>query len=248
MTKTRKPLKERMRERKRELEARNKKGSIFFPKEGEHRIRILNMGEDEDFVVECTVFYLGAELGGHISPSTFGLPCALMEKYQKLSKSKKDSDKEFAKKMAPKTKPYTLVLRYKDLKGKEIDEENSPKLMQLAQDPYQQILNLYLDEDDWGDMTDPKTGYDLKYTRTGKGRLDTEYSVTPYKNTPLPKSYLNKRYNLVEEIKKVIPSYEETEDLLNRFMSVKDTGDENGDESPRERLRKKKSLKKKRSE
>ena len=30
-----------------------------------------------------------------------------------------------------------------------------------------------LDEDEAGDMTDPKTGYDIKVIRSGSGKLDT---------------------------------------------------------------------------
>jgi hypothetical protein len=72
--------------------------------------------------------------------------------------------------------------RYKDEGGKEVDTEIGVKLAMLTSSQYQQLLNFYL-EDEKGDFTDPDEGYDIKFIREGKGRMDTTYTVLDCKNS-----------------------------------------------------------------
>ena len=95
----------------------------------------------------------------------------------------------------------------------------SPKFVLLAAGTYQDILEKYLDEDEWGDMTDPEDGYDIKIKRTGSGKTDTEYTVTPCKNTRAPKGF-RKSYNLDEEVRKILPTYEQTKAFLDQFLGL----------------------------
>lgn len=232
-------LKEKLKDKKDELKSRSTGGDIVFVKDGDtRRIRILNMGEENEFIKEVEQFYLGNDIKGVISPSTFGEPCAISEGYEELKNSSDDTDVELAGKFSPRKKYLAYCVFYKDKQGKELDEENSPKFILLSSGLYQSIIDYYLDEDEWGDMTDPQDGYDLKVSRSGKGKMDTEYSVTACKNTPAPKEYRKKVYDLDDEVRKIIPSYEESEKLLNRYLGLKTSGDE--DEKP-----KKKKLKKK---
>ena len=91
-------------------------------------------------------------------------------------------------------------------------------------------------QDEWGDMTNPQDGYDLKVSRSGKGKMDTEYSVTACKNTAAPKDYRKKVYDLDEEVAKIVPSYEETQKLLNRYLGL----DADGGKPKKKKLKKKK--------
>lgn len=216
-----KSLKQRLADQKKELSKKGSGGYILRQKdEGTIRLRILPTGEDNDFVAEVTSFYLGntKELGEVLSPATYGEPCALMEEYNVLKNSKDEDDLEIAKKLVPRQKFIIPVIMFKDLKGTQVDEENSERLFQIASSVYNQIIDLYLDEDEWGDMTDPKKGYDLKITRTGKGKFDTTYTVSACKNTPLPKEYQKKVYNLEEMVKGKIASYEETLEKKMNFL------------------------------
>lgn len=233
-------LKEKLRKKQKELKERSQQGAIFFQKEGTIRVRILNMGEEEEFIKEVTQFYLGSEIKGVISPDTFGEPCAIMEAYEELKNSDDDDDKDIASKFAPRKKYLAFCAFYKDEKGKEVDESLSPKFLLLTSGVYQEILGLYLDDDEWGDMTDPEEGYDIKITRTGSGKTDTEYSVSPCKNTRAPKGF-HKTYNLDEEVKKVLPTYEKTQELLNQYLGL-----DGEDEKPKKR--KKKIIKKKKTD
>ena len=231
-------LKERLTKKREELKSRSQSGNLFFIKpDTTARVRILPVGEDEEFVKEVTQFYLGSEIKGVISPSSFGDPCAITEAYDELKQSKDDDDKNLAKKFAPRQRYVAFCLIYKDEKGKEIDEENSPKFVLLTSGMYQSILDLYLDEDEWGDMTDAEDGYDIKLGRSGSGKTDTEYTVNPCKNTPLPKAF-RKTYKIEDELKEIIPTYEETKSLIARFLNV-------DEEEKEEKEPKKKSLKKK---
>jgi len=214
-------LRERLIKKNKALKKGNSNGKIIFLKEGTIRVRVLPVGEENEFVKEVTQFYLGNTIKGVFSPSTIGKPCALLEAYNEL-KNGDDDEKELAKSLIPKTKYLLPVLVYEDLKGKKVDKDKSGKMVQLTKGLYQSILDLYLDEDEWGDMTDPKNGYDIKLIREGTGMTDTEYSVQPCKNTPLPKKY-NKVIDLDEMVESVLPSYEETVEKKDDFLGLEST-------------------------
>ncbi len=244
MAKKKMSLKERLAKKKEDLKKGGGSGNngLIFLKEGTVRVRVLPTGEENDFVFEVIQFYLGADIKGVYSPATFGEPCGIMEAYEELKKSDDPEDKELAKRFIPKRKYLMPVALFKDLKGKEIDSDNSGKLVQLTGGLYQDIIELYLDEDEWGDMTDTQEGYDLKLTRTGTGKTDTEYSVQPCKNTKTPKKY-KKEIDLEGIIRDIIPGYEETKEFINTFLHLDPEEDE--DDKPKKKKKKKGSKKKK---
>lgn len=242
MSKKKKPksktsLAERMRQKREELKRKASLGFIFKQKEeGTMRVRILPTGEDNDFMYEMVYFWLGNELGSLVSPSSFGEPCALTELYHKLKASKDEADKDLAKKLIPRPMYLVPVLVYKDDKGKKIDTDKSGKLLQIPRSLFQQIIDYYLDEDEWGDMTDPKNGYDLKITREGTGIKDTRYSVQPCKNTPIPKEYA-KEIDLEEMVRNQVATYEETLEASTNWL---DSAMEEEDDEDKSKKKKKK--------
>jgi hypothetical protein len=237
---------ERLKKKRTELKSKGGGGNITYLKEGSLRVRILPVNEDDDFVMEVTQFYLGPNIKGVFSPSTFGEPCAIMEKYNDLKNSSDDDDKELAKKFTPKKKYLTACIVLDD-KGQKVDEEKGITLVQLTSGLYQEIIDLFLDDEEWGDMTDAENGYDIKLTRVGSGMMDTEYSCKPCKNTKLPKKY-DKEIDLEEMVKKIIPSYEETKQKINEFLggSSDSDDDDEEDEKPKKTSKLKSKLKKKR--
>lgn len=220
INKSKKSLREKMIERRAEMARRAAGGSdnLIYIKEGTLRVRPLYVGPEKEFILPVTQFYLGPKIKGVLSPSSIGKPCALEDEYNRLKDSSKDEDKALAKKMSRRARYVMAVAVYKDLKGQEIDEERSGKFVLLTNSTAQDVTDKWLDDDEWGDMTDPNEGYDLKIGRTGKGKLDTEYSVTPCKNTPAPKSW-RKLFPLDEEFNKIFPSFEDTEAKLEDFLS-----------------------------
>jgi len=214
-------LKERMKKRKAELEQRaSGKGSgMIFLKEGTLRFRILPVPEDADFIFDVDYFYLGKDLGGFVSPSTFGLDCAVREVYDFLKDSDDADNKDLAKKIVPKKKGLIYGFGYSDDKGKKIDADKEGKFVLLANSLQQDIIDLYL-EDDWGEPFDPSTGYDIKLKRVGTGQKDTEYSALPCKNTPVPSKYKKTVINLEEEVKKLLPTYEQTLEKVEKYFGM----------------------------
>jgi len=169
-----------------------------------------------------------------------------MEAYEELKNSEEDDEKELASKFSPRNRYLAFCLFYKSEKGGEIDENLSPKFFLLTSGVYQDILEKYLDEDEWGDMTDPADGYDIKIKRTGSGKTDTEYSVTPCKNTPTPKGF-REVYDLDAEVHKIMPNYEKTKEYINQYLGLdpEDKADEGREDK---KIVKKKIIKKKKSD
>lgn len=222
--------KEKMLARKKALEAKGNNSGFIFCKEGVTRIRIKSPGEDEELGIELIQFYLGDKIGSIISPQTFDEPCPIMEKYLELKDSSKESDKELAKLIVPKRRYVVGGLVYEDEKGKKMGYEGKDRVIILTRQVYQDIINLYLDEDEAGDMTDPKTGYDVKVTRTGKGQFDTNYSVQNCKPTKLDKQYQG-TVNLEKMVRAQIKSYDELEQILKSYLN--ESGDEDDDDEPK---------------
>jgi hypothetical protein len=180
--------------------------------------------EEKDWSLEAVVFFLGKEIGYVVSPHTFGEKCAIMNAYNELVGSKKESDRKFAKTFKPNKKFFVASGKYEDEKGKEpiyTGDNNGIKPCMLAPGQYQDLLDLFLDEDEAGDFTHPDEGYDIKYRRTGKGMLDTEYSLIACKSTPLAKKWRKMiPVDIEQMVRDITPSYKETKALLEQFMNL----------------------------
>ena len=164
---------EKMLARKKQLESKGSGSGFIYPKEGTLRMRIKSPGDDQELGMELVTFYLNNEIGSIVSPATFDEPCPFMEKYKELKESSDDADKELAKeKFIPRRKYVIGGVIYSDEKGKTLDYDGKDKVVQIPRSVYQDIIDLYLDEDEAGDMTDPVNGYDIKIIRTGSGKMD----------------------------------------------------------------------------
>lgn len=217
-------MRKKLEKRKKELADRSSGGFNFISfKEGKTRMRVLPGKPDDDFAIEVIQFWFGEKLKGMISPATFGKPCAAMEMYEELRKGD-DDDKELAASFKPRTKWMAPMIKYKDDKGKEIDKEVGEKPGILTNDMYTEMIEWMLDED-YGDFSDAKDGYDIKVVRAGKGKNDTTYSLMKMPNTKLPKEY-RKVYDIEKMISDLLPSYEKTKETINEFLGVSDDEDD----------------------
>lgn len=230
-------LKERLQKKREDLK-RQGPGKFLTCKEGTTRIRVLPVGEENEFAQEIVYFYLGLKDNmGVVSPATFGDKCAIMNAYNELYGSKKEEDRAFAKKFKPQRKFFAPVIRYKDDRGGEIDTELGPKLLLLTSTVYQEMIDLYLDEDN-GDFTDPINGYDLKIKRTGKGKMDTEYKVLAGKTSKLDKAFRSE-VDITAMIKEIVPSYKETKAIIDEFLNLPQEEDDDEEEEVRPKKKKK---------
>lgn len=224
--KKKKSLKERLAAQRKALNEGGKGSYRYFIfKEGTTRMRTVPTGEENDWAVEVLWVYVSKDKGGFVSPATWGDKCAFMEKSLKLGKSSKDSDKDLSKKLKPKKKFLMPSIRYKDEKGKEVDTQAGVKLSVLTSGQYGDLIDLYMDDEEAGDFTHPKEGYDIKFTRTGKTQFDTEYSLRPCKPTELAKEYRKNTYDPIAMAKELTPSYEETLELLEDFAAFPSDND-----------------------
>lgn len=236
---------ERMLKRKEQMDKKGG-GGLNFIKEGTLRIRLKSQGDDAEVGLEVIQFYLGPELGGVISPATFEEPCPLMEKYKSLKESGKEADKDLASLLVPKRRYIIGGVPYADDKGREVDTDRLDKAFMVGRTVYQDIIDLYLDEDEWGDMTDPVEGYDVKIIRSGKGKNDTSYSVTPCAKKALDKQYRG-TIDLESVIREQIKSYEDIEEILDKFLnSSHEDEEEDTPKTDKKKLAHKKLVSKKR--
>lgn len=202
----------KMKARKKKLKEGSEGGAFLFVKANETvRIRALPVDQNEELGMEIVSFYLGQDIKRVISPKTFDEPCAIHEKYMKL----KDTNKELADTFKPKRMYVLPCLKYDDIKGTKVNSFG-PKLALLTPGVYQTIVDYSLDAEH-GDPSDPKEGFDLKWTRTGSSMTDTEYSVINCKSTPLNPKF-NKIYDTAAMLRKEIPTYEQTKELIKKFL------------------------------
>lgn len=225
---------DKMLARKKALESKGNGNGFVYPKEGVLRMRMKSPGDDQELGIEVIQFYLGGDLGGVISPATFGEPCPFMEKYEELKNSKDEDDKELAKLLIPRRRYVIGGIIYSDEKGTKVDYEGKDKGVLVPRQVYQDITELYLDEDEAGDMTDPINGYDIKIKRSGSGKFDTTYSATQCKPTKLDPKYRG-TIDLEGIVRSQIKSYEELEEILEKFLNEDHTSEEEEEEKPKKK-------------
>lgn len=222
---------EKMLARKKKLEEKGSGNGLIFPKEGTLRMRIKSPGDDQELGIEVVQFYIPG-VGGVISPATFDEPCPFMEKYEELKQSNDEDDKELAKRLIPRRRYVIGGIIYKDDKGNGVDYDGQNRGVLIAGAVYQDIIDLYLDEDEAGDMTDPVTGYDIKITRSGSGKFDTTYSVRQCKPSKLDKKYRSE-LDLEKIVRDQIKPYDELEEELNKFLN--ESPDDEEDDAPKKK-------------
>ena len=222
---------EKMLARKKQLESKGNNSGFVFPKEGTLRTRLKSPGDDKELGIEIIQFYLNKEMGSVISPATFDEPCPFMDKYNELRNSKDDEDKALAKLFVPRRRYVVGGIVFEDDKGTKVGYEGKDKGILIPRAVYQDIIDLYLDEDEAGDMTDPNEGYDIKIIRSGSGQYDTTYSARACKPTKLDKAYRG-TVDLESIVRSQIKSYDELEEVLSKFLRETPDSEEDVTDKP----------------
>jgi len=139
------------------LSGNNKSRSVMWrPTEGEeHTVRLLSFQTDDGQPFKELWFYynIGKERG-LLSPNQFGEPDPIQELITKLRDEGSKESYELAKKLYPKMRTYAPVI----VRG---EEDKGVQIWAFGKTVYQTLLGLMLDED-YGDITDPKDGRDVK--------------------------------------------------------------------------------------
>ena len=139
------------------LSGTNKNRSLTWrPTEGEeHTVRLISFPDNEGQPFKELWFYynIGKERG-LLTPHQFQNPDPIQELINKLREEGSKESYELAKKLYPKMRTYAPVI----VRG---EEDKGVQIWGFGKMVYQALLGLMLDED-YGDITDPLEGRDIK--------------------------------------------------------------------------------------
>tara|TARA_Y100000034_G_scaffold132179_1_gene194546 strand:- start:180 stop:959 length:780 start_codon:yes stop_codon:yes gene_type:complete len=137
--------------------ARNR-SSMWKPTEGEeHVVRLLSFPDNDGQPFKELWFYYGiGNNRGLLAPYQFKNDDPIQELITKLREDGSKESYELAKKLYPKMRTYAPVV----VRG---EEDKGVQIWAFGKTVYQALLGLMLDED-YGDITDPKTGRDIRVT------------------------------------------------------------------------------------
>jgi len=163
---------------RRDRDLLNQGSEIRRPKQGMNKWRVLPpAGPDAPpYVLSGKHWFPNPEGGSDIPITcmkiTFDKPCSICQECREMKSDPLLRDK--AKKLNVKK---TGLWNMKDVDPK---GDGDSFIAELPGGLTQNIINLFLD-DEYGDITDPKTGTSLKITKSGSGMNGTKYEMTPFR-------------------------------------------------------------------
>ena len=196
----------------------NKKNMTWRPTEGEeHTVRLLSFPDNEGQPFKELWFYYNiGNNPGLLAPYQFGKPDPIQELINKLRDDGSKESYELAKKLYPKMRSYAPVV----VRG---EEDRGVRLWSFGKTVYQSLLNIMLDED-YGDITDPTDGRDVKVVCTKPpGRMWATTEVRPRGRQSLlaeakqSKEWIDKIPDIDEMY--TCKSYDELEKIVNDWLN-----------------------------
>lgn len=207
-----------------QISGKNRRSSSMWkPQVGEEsNVRLLSFQDNDGQPFKELYFYYNiGNNPGLLAPYQFGNPDPIQELITKLRDDGSKESYELAKKLYPKMRTYApVVVRGEEAKG--------VRLWAFGKTVYQSLLNLMLDED-YGDITDPTSGRDVKVVCTKQqGRMWATTDVRPRgSSTPLSRDsdeasgWINNVPDLSEMF--TCKSYEELEKIVNDWINGEDS-------------------------
>ena len=196
----------------------SRRDTLWRPQEGEeHVVRIIAFPDNDGQPFKERWFYYNiGNNPGLLAPHQFGNPDPIQELINELRSDGNKESYELAKKLYPKMRAYAAVI----VRG---EEDKGVRLWSFGKMVYQSLLNIMLDED-YGDITDPTSGRDIKVVCTKPpGRMYAVTDVRPRgKATPLDESqktakgWINNIPNLDDMYN--CKSYDELEKIVNAWI------------------------------
>jgi hypothetical protein len=197
----------------------SKKNSLWRPEEGtETTVRLLAYPNNDGQPFKELMFYYNiGNNPGILSPYQFGKPDPFQELITKLRDEGSKESYELAKKLYPKMRCYAPVV----VRG---EEEKGVRLWAFGKQIYQTLLNYMLDED-YGDITDPTEGRDVKIICTKTpGKMWATTEVRPRgKESPLNEDTSTSKQWLdnIPDVNNLyeLKQYEELERIINTWLN-----------------------------
>ncbi len=213
--------------------ATSKRNTMWRPQEGEEAtVRLLSFPDNDGQPFQERWFYYNiGNNPGLLAPYQFGKPDPIQELINKLREDASKESYDLAKKLYPKMRVYAPVL----VRG---EEDKGIRVWAFGKTVYQTLLNIMLDED-YGDITDPADGRDVKVVCTkAPGRMWASTEVRPRgrssvlsENTETATSWINSIPSLDDMY--TLKSYEELEKIVNDWLSGEDGSSDSDDFSTR---------------
>ena len=204
----------------------SRRNMMWRPQEGEeHTVRLLSFPDNDGQPFKERWFYYNiGNNPGLLAPHQFGKPDPVQNLINELRNDSSKESYELAKKLYPKMRVYAPVV----VRG---EEDKGVRLWAFGKTVYQSLLNIMLDED-YGDITDPNDGRDVKVICTkAPGRQWATTEVRPRgkpskltTNGKQAKEWTTTMPNLDDLY--TVKEFDELEQIVNRWLN----GDE-GDSS-----------------
>jgi hypothetical protein len=204
----------------------SRRDRMWRPQEGEEStVRLLSFPDNDGQPFKELWFYYNiGNNPGLLAPYQFNNPDPVQELINKLRDDSNKESYELAKKLYPKMRCYAPVI----VRG---EEDKGVRLWSFGKTVYQSLLNIMLDED-YGDITDPVDGRDVKITCTkAPGRMWATTTVRPRgKSTGLASSQ-EKSKEWIDNIPSIddlytCKTYDELEKTINDWLNGDDGSDE----------------------
>ena len=144
---------QKMRNKLNKVTGADKRGEFWRPNEGENNIRIVPTPDGDPF--KDKLFHYNVGSSGFLCPKkNFGDECPVCAFANKLWNDSDEDSRRMAKSLFAKQRFFSPVL----VRG---EESEGIKVWGYGKMAYQKLLNIVLDPD-YGDITDPDEGNDLK--------------------------------------------------------------------------------------
>ena len=163
---------DKIRQKLAELTNKNgKKSQSWRPEAGKnYSVRFLPLANNDGSPFKELWFYYGiGDKGGLLTLHQFGKADPFQELINKLRSEDNKDSYELAKKLYPKMRAYAAVV----VRG---EEDKGVRLWSFGKTVYQELMETMVDPD-YGDITDPKHGFDIKVSceqQPGKQYADTK--------------------------------------------------------------------------
>ena len=197
----------------------SRRDTMWRPTEGEEAtVRLLSFQDNDGQPFQERWFYYNiGNNPGLLAPYQFGNPDPIQELIQKLRDEGSKESYELAKKLYPKMRCYAPVV----VRG---EEDKGVRIWSFGKTVYQSLLNIMLDED-YGDITDPEDGRDVKVICTkapGRQWATTEVrprgkSSTLSENNKTSQEWISSIPNLDDMY--TCKTYEELENIVNAWLN-----------------------------
>lgn len=210
---------------------KSKTKALWKPEYGEQVVRFIPNKFKPDFPFLEMFFYYDLEKYPVVSPISFGEPDPIVELANELKSTGNKEDWKMGIKLEPKLRTYAPIL----VRG---EEKEGVKFYGFGRTVFQALLKL-IEDPDYGDITDPKTGTDItiEYSKGSDGGYP-ETLIRPKRNV----SPMTESKEVLELVKNMpdptdiwqAPSYDEMQSKLEAFTNKSGEGESESNESPQE--------------